>query len=308
MKTRITMAKRSLTPRPQPDEPCPAGAIRIVYAKKVGDRVEHQVRTVLPADAGAIRTCKPVEFAREAVPCLVAYDVEKKVTRTFVLSRVLCMDYDAYLRQQKQKSDPVARTIAWYDANAAVYAQKTRSIDVRHLYDVFLPYLPSRAKIIDLGCGCGRDAVAFARMGYHVTGIDASWAMVEQALLLTSDSRTPDGTPGFVKADFRFLTSFELYEGVWACGSLWHVPRAALGDVLSRVQRALKPGGVFYLCFKLGDGERVVGGRHYTDFTRESLRKFINENTNMNILRIWETPGPIMGGGREVFVNAICRR
>lgn len=52
--------------------------------------------------------------------------------------------------------------------------------------------------------------------------------------------------------------------GVWANACLLHVPRPALPDILTRVQRALRPGGVFYASYKAGEAEgRDRFGRYY---------------------------------------------
>jgi SAM-dependent methyltransferase len=44
----------------------------------------------------------------------------------------------------------------------------------------FLAEYPKKGKLVDLGCGQGRDAIALARLGYSVTGIDSSKVGIEQ--------------------------------------------------------------------------------------------------------------------------------
>lgn len=44
----------------------------------------------------------------------------------------------------------------------------------------FLAYYPKKGKLLDLGCGQGRDAIALARLGYSVTGIDNSKVGIDQ--------------------------------------------------------------------------------------------------------------------------------
>ena len=38
-----------------------------------------------------------------------------------------------------------------------------------------------KARVLDIGCGAGRNAVALARQGWSVTAIDLSWAMLSAA-------------------------------------------------------------------------------------------------------------------------------
>ncbi len=47
------------------------------------------------------------------------------------------------------------------------------------LIEFFAEY-PKKGKVLDLGCGQGRDAVALARLGYSVTGIDNSEVGIDQ--------------------------------------------------------------------------------------------------------------------------------
>lgn len=47
------------------------------------------------------------------------------------------------------------------------------------LIEFFTEY-PIKGKVLDLGCGQGRDAIALARLGYSVTGIDSSKVGIDQ--------------------------------------------------------------------------------------------------------------------------------
>lgn len=63
---------------------------------------------------------------------------------------------------------------------------------------------------------------------------------------------------------FEDLDALSAYDGIWACASLLHVPAAGLVDVLCRIRRALRPGGIFTASFKAGSGEgRDDFGRYY---------------------------------------------
>jgi SAM-dependent methyltransferase len=63
---------------------------------------------------------------------------------------------------------------------------------------------------------------------------------------------------------FDDLDAHDAYDGVWASACLLHVPREELEAILGRIYRALKPSGVFYASFKIGEGEgRDNLGRYY---------------------------------------------
>jgi SAM-dependent methyltransferase len=63
---------------------------------------------------------------------------------------------------------------------------------------------------------------------------------------------------------FDQLDGHEAYDGVWASACLLHVPRDELAGILGKIHRALKPSGVFYASYKMGEGDgRDSLGRYY---------------------------------------------
>jgi SAM-dependent methyltransferase len=65
-----------------------------------------------------------------------------------------------------------------YSVNAEAYVARTASLDLGSLHDHFLPRIPVGGTILDAGCGSGRDAAAFAALGYQVHAFDQSPEMV----------------------------------------------------------------------------------------------------------------------------------
>lgn len=72
-------------------------------------------------------------------------------------------------------------TIQYYNQNAATFDADTTDVDMSALYSAFLPMLPNHAHIVDAGCGSGRDALVFAKLGFQVTAFDGSEALVKLA-------------------------------------------------------------------------------------------------------------------------------
>jgi ubiquinone/menaquinone biosynthesis C-methylase UbiE len=58
---------------------------------------------------------------------------------------------------------------------------QTAGLDLEPLYQRFLRHVRPGGRILDAGCGPGRDALAFADRGYEVVAFDASEAMVRLA-------------------------------------------------------------------------------------------------------------------------------
>lgn len=155
-------------------------------------------------------------------------------------------------------------TLSIYDKRAADYADLTQVEDP--LLGHFLKDLPEEGFVLDLGCGPGHHAAAMASNGLRVDAVDGSAEMVAIA----------DAQPGVTarQAQFGDIEGTDLYDGVWANFSLLHAPRAELPAHLVQLHRALKPGGLFYIGMKLGEGEGPDAiGRFYAYYTQEELEK-----------------------------------
>jgi SAM-dependent methyltransferase len=118
-------------------------------------------------------------------------------------------------------------------------------------------------------------------MGYEVDAFDASSAMVELA-------RQHSGLPVQLMT-FSELDDKAQYDGIWCCASLLHVPSSKLPAVMQKLADALKPGGVWYVSFKYGNGERVQGERRFTDLDEEGVRVLLRAVPGMEIASLWVT-------------------
>lgn len=172
-------------------------------------------------------------------------------------------------------------TLDYYDINALEFFESTSKVDMESLYQPFLRYLPAHAFILDLGCGSGRDTLAFKNKGYQVTAIDYSKELVDKARCLTG-------------IDVRFESFYELselnqYDGVWACASLIHCERKRLPEVLGKILKALKVNGICYMSFKYGTGDRYKDGRQFTDMDELQAQNLLKKFDNILLLQQWIT-------------------
>ena len=158
-------------------------------------------------------------------------------------------------------------TINFYEKNAEAYAALTVTADMSRAYEKFLAYLPHGAKVLDAGCGSGRDSLFFMRQGYRVTMLDASAAMCRCAEKLTGQKA--------LHKTFAEINFDKQFDGIWANASLLHVPEQELEKVLKILYRALKDDGVLYASWKYGEAERRDGERFYCDMTEEKLKKLL---------------------------------
>lgn len=192
------------------------------------------------------------------------------------------------------------QTIDYYDANAASYVADTAGVEFGELQREFARRLPRGGRVLDLGCGSGRDSLAFLRAGFAVDAVDGSARMAEAASGLT-------GLP----VAHAFFSDYEPqgpYDGIWACSSLLHVPAAELPAVIAKYARALAPGGTFYLSFKLGIHDGMRGGRWFTDLDEPALRALIAEVPGLRVDRVDVTSDVRPSRSDEKWLNAWCVR
>ncbi len=152
------------------------------------------------------------------------------------------------------------RTLAHYDAHADSFWQGTRDHDVSQNLDALLGALARRRsppfRILDLGCGPGRDLAELARRGHLPTGLDGASRFAEMA-------RAHAGCEVLHQDFLALALPAEAFDGIFCNASLFHVPRADLPRVLVELRSALAPGGVLFASNPRGaDVEGFQGDRY----------------------------------------------
>jgi SAM-dependent methyltransferase len=184
-------------------------------------------------------------------------------------------------------------TIATYDRVAGEFAARNFGItDLDGRCEAFARAIAGkvpaeRFRILDAGCGPGRDSKWFHERGFQVIGVDLSAGMLAEAR-----RRVPDVE--FRQADLRQLDFPDgSFDGIWCCASLLHLPRADVPWVLASFRRLLDHG-YLYLAVKAGHGdeveERVYGpgnSRHFTYFNRHELELYL-ERAGFEVRQVWE--------------------
>ncbi len=189
----------------------------------------------------------------------------------------------------------------YYDEHADEFYALSVGADMTALRDAFLAHLPPGTRILDAGCGSGRDSRAFLDRGFRVTALDASAAMVARASALLDQP--------VLHMRFADLTFDEAFDGIWACASLLHVPRAEMPTVLDRLGRALAPGGVLFASFKWGDGEVVRDGRLFTSYDEASFTRLLDAaNATLPVIDLWRTEDVRPGRGGEYWLDVLLRK
>ena len=144
------------------------------------------------------------------------------------------------------------KTLDYYNHHAQSFISTTVSVNFKPVQDKFIHAL-NGPKVLDFGCGSGRDAKYFLESGLQVTAVDGSEEMCRYASEFTGIQ--------VQNMLFQDLDAQNQYDGIWACSSILHLPKNELHVVLSKMVDALRDDGIIYTSFKYGDFEGERNGR-----------------------------------------------
>lgn len=192
-------------------------------------------------------------------------------------------------------------TLDYYNKNSEEYFNSTLNVNMTNTYKPFLKLVPKGGKILDLGCGSGRDSMNFMKLGYEVTAVDGAKELAKKASVLLGKE--------VIVSTFEELELKEKFHGIWGCASLLHIKREDLKTVLNNLYNNLEDNGVFYMSFKYGEKEYIDDkNRYFNCFTDESIISFINENTKFISIDLQITDDKL-GRTEEVkWLNIICKK
>lgn len=191
-------------------------------------------------------------------------------------------------------------TLSYYNKKAKEFVSDTLDVTFTEIQDIFLDYIPADGRILDFGCGSGRDTKYFLSKGYDVDAIDGSVELCKIA---------SDYTGIAVKQMlFEELDAVEEYDGIWACASILHVTKEQLPDIIRKIATATKQNGTVYLSFKYGDFEGVKNGRYFTYLTEASFEDIVHNIPALIIDKLWITTDVRVGRGDEQWLNLILKK
>ena len=192
------------------------------------------------------------------------------------------------------------QTINYYNLNAKNFIENTQNADMHIPQNRFHRLLAEHASILDIGCGAGRDTKFFLQKGYDVTATDGS---AELCKLVSAFSGID-----VKEMLFQDLDAISMYNGIWACSSILHLPKIEQFPVFQKMCNALKENGVIYTSFKYGNFEGERNGRYFTDFREDTFQEFIKEIPELTVEEQQITFDVRPGRGEEKWLNLILRK
>ena len=204
----------------------------------------------------------------------------------------------------------IEETIMSYNKNAKVFSKAYNIGYVEKQLKFYVRNFDARGqspctgkRILDIGCGPGRDANYFSEKGFDVVGIDLS-----SELLRIAKENCPKAE--FYLKDMRKL-DFEpnSFDGIWACASLLHVPHKDAYQTLKGFNSVIKKGGLMFVCVLEGKGEKMEKNstfqehsRFFAYYSNDSIESLIR-SADFKIIKKDIEKNP-----RRAWINLFCRK
>jgi SAM-dependent methyltransferase len=165
------------------------------------------------------------------------------------------------------------RTNQFYESNASQWdaTHSTPGFWKRDIVGAFKTLLP-KGRILEVGCGGGRDAKKLIEAGYNYVGVD-----ITPNLMQIAKERNPE-------ADFSIQSAYDLgiqqdsCDGCWCTAVLLHMPKSRVDKALGEIHRVVRPGGVGFIVLKEGQGEKMDGERFFSYYSKDEFDGILERN------------------------------
>jgi ubiquinone/menaquinone biosynthesis C-methylase UbiE len=156
--------------------------------------------------------------------------------------------------------DSIKEAIQAYDKIASIYADYTFPKLLQFQLNKFISLLLGK-KILDAGCGPGRDLIYLKEENLDVTGIDISKGMLRECKRRTGITA--------LQMDMRKISfNKEFFDGIWCMASFSDIPKEDSHKVIDEFYRVMKHGSVLYIAVKEGKGMEIIKKKKYNDMPR----------------------------------------
>src|SRR3990167_10145031 len=151
-----------------------------------------------------------------------------------------------------------ALTLQHYAECAEEFREGTRDHDVSQNIAALLGHIQAEPhyRILDFGCGPGRDLRTFSALGHTAIGLDGCPRFVEMA-------RADSGCEVWLQDFLALDLPDQHFDGIFANAVLFHIPSQELPRVLRQLHASLKPGGALFSSNPRGDNQEGWNGERY---------------------------------------------
>ena len=180
------------------------------------------------------------------------------------------------------------RTLTYYSCNADQVAGRY-AISAGGVAQRFVHTFEKGTRVLDIGCGSGRDLNILLENGCDAEGVDPCRELLDEGMKLYPaivDRVQVDSLPGLETVED------DSFDGVVCSAVLMHVPEEQLFDAIYSIRRVLREDGRLLLSVPIRNEElddadhRDVHGRLFTDVPPEKHR-FLFERVGFRLLNNW---------------------
>jgi SAM-dependent methyltransferase len=170
-------------------------------------------------------------------------------------------------------------TRAAYDTDAAAFArdwhEQPAPVD---LHEIVSRFFIAGGASADIGCGSGREVAWLNANGFPAVGFDASDGLLAQAR-----SRYPDLNFSWAELPALRGLAANTYDNVLCETVIMHLDRARIGPAVRRMLDIVKPGGTFYLSWRVTEDadQRDKHDRLYAAFDAALVRAELTAATSL---------------------------
>ncbi len=176
------------------------------------------------------------------------------------------------------------KTLAHYSVNSENFWEGTKDHNVDQNINALLSHIKGAPpyKILDLGCGPGRDLKRFKDLGHEPYGLDGCQEFQKMAEAYSSCKVY---LQNFLDIDLPL----DFFNGIFANASLFHVPKNQLSDLIKKLSSSLCSEGVLFSSNPRGSGEDFTQDR-YANFMELDEYKDIIEAQGFKLLEHYYRP------------------
>jgi len=165
------------------------------------------------------------------------------------------------------------KTLSYYNANANKLSSRYNSVDFIKIQKLISMYLIGSNKVLEIGCGSGRDANYMVNNGFDVTALDGSEEMLKNA-----EANYPKLNGKLVKAVLPDeFPSFETkFDAAYSIATLMHFNKVEIEIILQKMKAVLKSNSPVYI--SVSDQRSIVDNRFFIKFTKEDWTNIFEQN------------------------------
>ncbi|MBS3159771.1 class I SAM-dependent methyltransferase [Candidatus Woesearchaeota archaeon] len=169
--------------------------------------------------------------------------------------------------------EQIRRSLDIYKKYVDVYKKYNENKILQFSLNYFISLLPKNSKILDAGCGTGRDSLYFLEENFNVLAVDISKQMLEEAK--NRGLKT-------INIDLVNEELNEKFNGIWCMSLISELTESEAKKLIANFYKILENNGILYLSLKYGSGKLKYKDRRYNNITRNFV--FYNEKTIFNLL------------------------